>query len=81
MAKRAILADPVASLDADGRLVKLHCGTPGENCQLDDAKDKQTLPWDEALIYIIAQFRGTLRPFLCTYCFGGEPNESRQRRT
>ena len=53
--KRAILANPIANLDADGRLVRLHCGTPGENCQLDQAKDKKKITWGDAVVLMIKE--------------------------
>ena len=82
----AILHNPIANLDADGRLVRLHCGTPGENCQLDDAKDKETLTWVEALLLLgglssgrtIGQAKAigtSYHPRLCHFCFGGEGDD------
>ncbi len=69
--KRAILADPVANLDVEGGLVRLHCGTPGELCNLDDAKRKETVTWLGALSLC---WRSSLpdRQLLCQFCFGGE---------
>ena len=80
----AILANPIANLDADGRLVRLHCGTPGENCQLDQAKDKKTMTWFVALdLYSKEYFRQRkgldsfedLPSLTCHYCFGGEGDD------
>ena len=74
--KRAILADPIVNLDAGGRLVRLHCGTPGENCQLDDAKDKKTVTWAEAFDLTLGTDGSTdVDVYLCTFCFGGEGDD------
>ena len=68
----AILPNPIANLE-DGRLVKLHCGTPGERCNLDDAEDKKTATWEEAiwLLHNRIEYTGELL-VLCQFCFGGE---------
>ena len=79
-----ILPDPIANLDADGRLVKLHCGTPGERCNLDDAEDKRTVTWETASILLGGLTFGQARaiaershqPF-CQFCFGGEGPDNR----
>ncbi len=72
---------PVANLDAEGRLVRLHCGTPGERCNLDEAEDKETVTWFIALeLYWreMMRLRQGMDSFeelpipLCQFCFGGE---------
>ena len=80
----AILHDPIANLDSSGRLVRLHCGSPGERCNLDDAENRKTVNWAQAFALLheedwlfgpvdseLIEMIGTC-PFLCTYCFGGD---------
>lgn len=65
-----ILPDPIVNLDKDGRLVKLHCGTPGERCNLDNAKNKKTVPWAKVM-WIMKFEEPRLKGILCWFCFGG----------
>ncbi len=49
----AILHDPILIGDGDDRVVKVHCGTPGEQCNVDEATYKQKVPWNTAFMAII----------------------------
>ena len=69
-----ILKDPIANFSSDGKLEKLHCGTPGENCNLDDAKDKRVLTWPEAFSKVFYG-KSFLVDTLCHYCFGGDDDK------
>ncbi|KKK53643.1 hypothetical protein LCGC14_3092700, partial [marine sediment metagenome] len=70
-----ILPNPIANLDKDGRLVKLHCA-PGERCNLDDAEDKRMVSWAEAFGMLARQLQGhSPHLYLCQFCFGGEGDE------
>ncbi len=76
----AILHDPILIGDGDDRVVKVHCGTPGEQCNVDEAKYKQKVPWNTAFMAIILEVmragegtkRDTLHELMCDHCFGGE---------
>ena len=68
----SILPNPIANLDSDGRLVKLHCGTPVAACNIDDPLGERTMTWAEALSLLRLLPRRYSLEALCVYCFGGE---------
>ena len=69
-----ILKKPVANFDSNGKLEKLHCGTPSEKCNLDDAKDQRLITWPEAFSRAFYG-KSFLVDILCHYCFGGEGDD------
>jgi len=78
-----ILKQPILIGDGDDRVVKVHCGTPDERCNLDDAAFKQSVSWQLALAGIVLEVlragegekRDTIDELMCNYCFGREGEE------
>ncbi len=76
----AFLANPIAVEQDNGTLIRLHCGNPGERCNVDDAKNQSRVPWSEAFMLLMdapteAEFDADqtaetlMEKFLCVYCF------------
>ena len=76
----ATLANPIVVEQDNGTLIRLHCATPGERCNVDDARNVSRVPWAEALVLLMeaptdeemerdSNPLKVLARLLCVYCF------------